>query len=201
MDLRRIPRAAVGGYIKAVRWPVDRTTKVLRGGDGAEVAVDRAEATARAAAGTVLGDEELKRDAAQRSRAADEREHADTLHGAAEARASIAEQELTEREAEAERRRERAAQRADTRREKAAETAKAQEKAAGKAATSRKKAAAKTQAAQEEKIASDAKRERLAALEAEKAALDREQAAVTASDEAQRLAAAAEEAKARRKGS
>ena len=52
----------------------------------------------------------------------------------------------------------------------------------------------------EEAIEAKAKRDRLEALEAEKTALDREHVAVATSSEAQRLEAAAEKAKARRKG-
>jgi len=69
MNVRSIPRAVVNGYIKGLRLPLDLT--VGRRGDGAELALDRAEATARAVAGTVLGDEELRKDAAQRRAAAD----------------------------------------------------------------------------------------------------------------------------------
>src|SRR5919199_1894694 len=139
MNLRSIPRTAVGGYIKAVRWPIDRTTRLLRrDGDksGAELAVDRADAAARGAAGTVLGDEELKQDASRRTKAADERERAQALSGAARARAEQAEED---REAKAKR-----ARQAEQRRKRAAE----------KAAAERKEA-----------VEEQAKRERLEALE------------------------------------
>ncbi len=59
MNLRSIPRAAVGGSIKVARLPLDLTAAVLRRGtgrSGAEITVDRAEAAARGAAGTVLGE-------------------------------------------------------------------------------------------------------------------------------------------------
>src|SRR5688500_5691419 len=105
MNLRSIPRAAVGGYIKAVRWPLDQTAKLLRSnGDKseAELAVDRADAAARNVAGTVLGDEELKQQAERRATAADERERAKKLRGAAEARTQQAEQELDQRREQAE---------------------------------------------------------------------------------------------------
>jgi hypothetical protein len=142
MNLRSIPRAAVSGYLKALRWPIDRTMSFLRGGD----------------------------DAARRSHAADERDRASTFEHAAEAQRAEA--------AEARKSKERTARQAEERRKQAAERAKDERNQA---------------------IEAKAKRDRLAALEAEKEALEREQVAVTAADEAQRLEAAAETAKASRK--
>src|SRR5689334_20607563 len=103
MNLRTIPRAVVGGYLKALRWPIDRTTSRLRGG-ATPTAAARADAPARSAAGAALGDEALQRDGARRSRAADERSRADTLERAADATTQVADQELAERQTDAERR-------------------------------------------------------------------------------------------------
>src|SRR3954451_19198970 len=84
MNLRSVPRAAVGGYIKVLRWPVERALS-LRDGDGnGDLTVDRAEAAAREVAGTALGDEELKADARARRSAADQREQAADLREQAE---------------------------------------------------------------------------------------------------------------------
>ena len=119
MNLRSIPRAAIGGYIKVLRWPLDRTAALLRRDgepSGAERTVDRADAAARGAAGTVLGDEELKREANRRSLATDERERAATLRKAAGAQVEAAEEQLEQRNAEAERRRQQAAERAERKR-------------------------------------------------------------------------------------
>ena len=76
MNLRTIPRAAVGGYVKALRWPLDRAAGVL-GRDTTDL--DRAEAGAREAAGAVLGDDDMVRDAGRRRTAADKREEAARL--------------------------------------------------------------------------------------------------------------------------
>src|SRR3954462_13464760 len=78
MNLRSIHRAAVGGYVKAVRWPVDRV--LGRRGPGA----DRAGAAAREVAGAALGDDALKADAKARRTAADQRERAETLDAQAD---------------------------------------------------------------------------------------------------------------------
>src|SRR3954463_15024699 len=82
MNLRSIPRAAVGGSIKAVSWPVRRALS-LRGGD-ASLTVDRAEAAAREVAGTALADDELKAEARARRGAGDRRERAQALREQAE---------------------------------------------------------------------------------------------------------------------
>jgi hypothetical protein len=198
MNLRSIPRAAVGGYIKAVRWPIDRV--LGRAGRSApERAVDRVDATARGVAGTVLGDDELKRDAARRSAAVDERARADKLRGAAEAQSQVATERLDERRTQAEQRREQAARTAERKREQAEKDREAKARKAKQAEQRRKRAAEKTAAQREEAIESEAKRERLDALEAEKTALAEKEEAVTATDEARRLEAAAGRAKAQRK--
>ena len=87
MNLRAIPRAAVGGYIKALRWPVDRVI-------GRNPAVDRAEAEARDVAGQVMLDDELREDASRRRTAADERSRAQRLREAAEQQTREADQVL-----------------------------------------------------------------------------------------------------------
>jgi hypothetical protein len=176
MNLRSIPRAAVGGYVKAVRWPLDRVL-----GRNAEPAIDRAEAAAREVAGTALGDDELKTDAKLRRTAADQRERAQTLDEQAGQRRAEARDQAQARKREADRKRaaeKRAATRAEQQRKQAAE-----------------RAAAQTEAALDER----AKRERLQQLDREAEALAEREEAVTARDEANRLAGAAASAKADRK--
>ena len=95
MNLRTLPRAAVGGYIKLLRWPVDRVL-------GRNQSVDRAEAAARAAAGAVMGDGEMQQDAGRRHVAAKERERAEALREEASRRAEQADRELADRAQDAE---------------------------------------------------------------------------------------------------
>jgi dTMP kinase len=203
MNLRSIPRAAVGGSIKVARLPLDLTAAVIRRGtgrSGADIVVDRAEAAARGAAGTVLGDEQLKRDASRRSLAADERERADAMEAAAGAQAEVADQERRQREQAAERRRAQAAERARAKKQQAAEEREQKEKRAADAEKRRKEASERAAAQREEAIDAKAKRDRLEALETEKVALKEREEALTAADEAERLADAATRAKAKRKG-
>ncbi len=202
MGLRDIPRTAVGGYIKLARLPIDTGLKLVgRGGNGsaAKLATDRAEATARAAAGTVLGDDELKQDAKKRTRAADERQRAVELRAKAQQKSQQADAELTERQQQAEQKRQQAAERAQQRKQTAAEAAKKRQQRAAETERKRKQASAKAAAEQEERIADKERKAKLEALEERSEALEEREEALTAADEAQRLEKAAATVKAERK--
>ena len=168
MGLRDIPRAAVGGYIKVVRWPVDRTVSLI----GGKRTVDRADAAARGAAGAALGDEQLKNDARRRSLAADERERADTLRAAAQTQQEIADEQLAESKDAAAERRRGAAQTTAATKAKAEQDRAAKARRAKQAEQRRKRATEKATAAREERIEGKAKRDRLDALAVEEQALD-----------------------------
>src|SRR5204862_826084 len=89
MNVRVIPRTAVRGYLKLVRTPVDSVIRLLPDGNGdgakptAQLAVDRADATVRSVAGSLLGDSVLREDGARRHQAARERERGLRLRGQA----------------------------------------------------------------------------------------------------------------------
>lgn len=199
MNLRTIPRAAVGGYLKALRWPIDTSLRLMGRGQAAEIAVDRAEATARGVAGQAMGDPELQRDAARRSTAADERERAVRLRAEAQQRSERADERLAERESQAERQRREAAERADAKRKKADQQRQAEKRRATQAEKRRREASEKAEAQQREAAEERAKRARLEQLDEEAGALAKQEQALTASDEAQRLGDAAARTKAARK--
>jgi hypothetical protein len=204
MNLRSLPRAAVGGYIKAVRWPLDRATSLLGHGSGngtsrAEAAVDRADAAAREVAGTALGDDTLKAEGARRRGAVDERERAVALREQAEAKAQAAEQTYEQRTAQAEQRRHAAERQAEARRAKAERTKAERKTGAAKTERARKASAAEAEAKRQEGIDAKARRDRLAVLDERAEALDQREEALTAADEAKRLRSAASRTKAARK--
>ena len=176
--IRTISRAAVGGTISAVAWPLRRVAAVLPAG---ELLVDQADAALRDVAGTILFDRELHEDARRRREAAAQRLTAVNLR-------EDAQQTRAEAEADAER----------TRREARAE-AKAEKERVEQSAQRRKQAARAQKRETEEQLESRARRERLEALEKESEALEEEREAVTAAAEAQRLGEAAARAKAARK--
>jgi colicin import membrane protein len=188
MSLTDLPRAALGTYIKVLRTPVDIALKATGRGEGAKVAVDRVEASVKEAAGTAVGDKQLKRQGRQSRAAADAREEAIELRAEAEKTAKKGRQKRQSAVNAAEKRRNDAKQRRD-----------AAEQKLSQAAERRKAANTKAAARQEEKIEEEAKRERLEALEREEVALDEREEALTARDEAERLAKEAAAAKAARK--
>ena len=87
MTLRTIPRTALDAYLKALKLPVTTVIRQVTKSNGtpsaAELAVDRVDATIRDVAGLTLGDEDLRKDAGRRRKAADERERAQRLRGVA----------------------------------------------------------------------------------------------------------------------
>ena len=104
MTIQTLPRTLVAGAIKVVRLPADLALAYT--GDGAfatsaGVAVDRVDAAVRGAAGTVLRDDQLRRDADRRREAAGERARALRLRTEAEKRTDLGE-ELAEEAAETE---------------------------------------------------------------------------------------------------
>jgi dTMP kinase len=201
MDLRVIPRTAVDRYVKLVRWPVDTTLERFGVNGGVAVAVDRAEATVRAAAGAALGDDELREDARRRFEAADERTKALRLETEAELRSQRAAEEADEKRSEAQRTRRTASQRAQQQRKQADQRRQERVQSAESSARRRKQANAKVTQATKEAVQDRAKRTKLDELETRSDALGTREEALTAQDEAQRLADAAAKAKAARKSS
>ncbi|MDQ1382391.1 MAG: hypothetical protein QOJ71_3110, partial [Actinomycetota bacterium] len=191
IEVRNVSRIAVEGWFRVARVPFDAAAQLLPRGRGSRnsalLLIDRADATARAAVGRLLRDDDLTEDAARRRIAADERVRAIQLRTvaedaerAADARLAdeldSAEQLRTRAESEAEARAREVDERRSEREQRAKQTEAAQERAAEQTRQKRRAAAEKK-----------AKRERLEVLDDQAAALDREAEALTADDEAQRL--------------
>jgi hypothetical protein len=205
MNLRSIPRFAVDAYLKTVKKPLDLVAGRIgdrdTGATGAEVAVDRADAGARAVAGSVLGDEQLAEDAARRRTAAEDRADARRLRNTADEHGERADASLDRREEQAEEARSSAAKGAERRTRSAAQQREARQKRATQAEKTRKQAAQRTREREQERVEAQERRERLDALDAKSEALEERDEALTAADEAQRLADAAAEIKSARKSS
>jgi colicin import membrane protein len=204
MNLLTIPRMALDTYLKAVKWPLDRAARIVGGNgngsvNGAEIALDRADASVRGVAGAVLNDGELQQDAQLRRTAADERERALKLRAKAEQISEKSDEELEQRKKQADKRRQQASKTAQQRKQQAEKARKERERKAAEATSRRKAANAKATAKVEESIEERAKRERLETIERKAEAIEEKEEALTASDEAQRLAKAAASAKAARK--
>jgi hypothetical protein len=206
MSLQTIPRTAVDGYLKLLRLPADAVARAFRpkhahDGEttGVELALDRAEATLRDVAGSVLHDPELRDDARRRRAAANERERALTLRAAAERRGQEADAELATRAKTAEQHREDAARREQEKKERA-DKKRATESRQLAEIESRRRATVNGQAKDAKDAVRDrSRRVRLDQLKTETKTLDEEKDAATARSEAQRLRRAASKTKAARK--
>ena len=200
MSLRSIPRNVVDSYLKLVKWPIDRGASRI-GGEKAELAVDRADASVRATAATVLGDPQLREDAERRFTAADERERAMKLRLEAELKAERADEKLQERKQTAAQQKQAATKRANEAKARAEKARQAKKKNVEEVERRRREAAEEAAAKREEAIASKERRERLETLNEEAEALEKREEALTHKDEAQRLGNAAAAVKEARKSS
>lgn len=202
MALRTASRLGVTTSVRVARLPFDVGIRLVGDPDSSlALAVDRTDARARALAGFVLGDADLQQDAARRHAATDERVRALKLREQAEDVADEAEDRLTEQEKAAVRRRADAAAAAQRRKEEAEERRQSREAEAAQAADRRRRATESAKATAQETARARAEAARLDALEEKAEALEQEEEALIASDEAKRLARAAETAKESRKGS
>lgn len=204
MDIRTIQRTAVGGYLRLARVPLDVATRLLPGGragarGAAQTAVDRVDATARALAGTLLGDPTLREDARRRRAALQERSRAVRLREQAEHRRAQGEAVEEERHEQARGRRRRAEERTADRRRQAQERKQQEQTRARTAARRRVEKSRDAEEQVEEKIEAQAPERRLEALEAESEAQAERERALTARDEAERLGRAAAAVKQERK--
>lgn len=200
MALRTASRLGVTASVRAARLPFDVGIRLVGDPESAlALAVDRADARARALAGFVLGDADLQEDAARRHAATDERVRALKLRERADDVADHADERLAEQEKAAVRRRADAAAAAQRRKAEAEERRQSREAEAAQAADRRRRATESAKAAAQQTARERAEAARLDALEEKAEALEQEEEALIASDEAKRLARAAETAKESRK--
>jgi len=204
VNVRAIPRTAIGGYLRLLRLPLDGAVRLLPGngsgpGPAARIALDRADARTRAVIGIVLGDPVMREDAARRFEAAREREQSIRLRTEAEHRGEQADERLQERQEQASERRRQATRQAGTRKAQASKRQQQRKQAAKRTESRRLEASHELAERREEAIDEREPEERLDALEARTDALREREKQLVASDEARRLAEAAARAKAERK--
>lgn len=205
MNVRVIPRSAVQGYLKLVRTPLDTAIGLLPGNGkgpkpGAQLAVDRADATVRSVAATLLRDPVLRADGERRRQAAHERERGLRLRDRADQTAGEADARLQEREQRVQQERQLARETAKARRRQAETRAQTKKQQAVRAESRRRGAARAAAAQREQAIEKRAPREQLQTLEAKSDGLRAREHELAARDEARRLAEAAGKVKAKRKG-
>ena len=200
MALRTASRLGVEASVRVARAPFDVGIRLVGDPESSlALAVDRADARARALAGVILGDADLQDDAARRHAATDERVRALRLREQAEDVAERAGDQLAEKEKAAVRRRADAAAAAERREEAAEERRQSRDAEAAQSAERRRRDAESAKAAAQESARARADAARLDALEEKADALEQEDEALIASDEADRIAQAAGAAKESRK--
>jgi hypothetical protein len=200
MALKTASRLGVAASVRAARLPFDVGIRLVGGHDSSlALAVDRADARARALAGVILGDADLQDDAARRHAATDERVRALRLREQAEDVSERADERLSEKEHAVVRRRAEAAAAAQRRKAEVEERRQSRDAESAQSADRRRRATESAKAAAQETARAHADAARLEALEEKGEALEQEEEALIASDEAERLARAAETAKELRK--
>jgi hypothetical protein len=205
MNVSAVPRGVLDHWLRVLRRPANASTKLLRLSDdrarAVEIALDRADATARDVVGRVWRDETLREDARARRAAADERQRALELRREADRRTAQADEELDDQLTRAESLRTDAEQRARAELERVRDEAKvASQKAADNERRGRR---ASRQTAQAEAAAAkdESRRTRSDQLDRETKVLGEKEKAVGAASEAQRLEQTAAELKSNRKTS
>ncbi len=204
MTVRSISRTALEISLTLVRLPLDAVIGRLPGnGTGAQpaarLALDRADATLRAVAGTMLGDPVLREHAQTRRAALKERERAHALRGEAQEKTQEADARLQERQDQVARQRAQAELRAKSRRDAADRQRRAKTRRAGELERTRLAASDNATGRADEAVNQRAPRATLETLDAKSDALRRKEAALAASDEANRLREAAGRAKTARR--
>ena len=203
-QVRTLSRFAVDRWLRVVRMPIDAAAHVLpengASRNAAMLAVDRVDASARAAAGNLLKDDVLLDDAARRRAALEERQRALELRDRAGEKARQADDRLGDDLDRAERLRRDAERGARTARQRVAEESVARTAQVKRTAAAQERAADEAKAARVRATEKQAKRLRVQVLDEQTDALEQEAGALTAADEAHRLAQAAGSAKAARKG-
>ncbi len=199
--LKAIPKATVSGAIKLARLPADTALRAAPESvaSSAGLAVDRADAAVRSAAGTALRDPQLRDEAKRLHEAIAERRRARGLRARASERIEEGEERAETARAEAEERRRLADQDAKRKREHAQKRREQERAEAKKAKKQRKRAAQKRADKERDKLKDRAQAGRLDALEAKAGALKERERALTEADEAHRLENAAARAKQERK--
>ena len=202
--LRSIPRGAVKGYLRAVRFPVDVAAKALRRDDSRPwrpaVAAEALQAKATGLAGSLLRDDELQATARVQTARVEQLRKAVTAADAAEAKEAVADREQAQREQAAEAKQQAAAKRRSTAKERIAEDEAKAKADARQRASRQKRTAAEAERRRKEAVAEKAREAKAESLEAKREALLKKKQATQARAPAREIGDAAEKTRRRRTG-
>jgi hypothetical protein len=174
--IRTIPRAAVNGYLRALRLPLSAAERIARQQDNESwapaLAFESLEAKLEGAAGLLLRDEELLHAAQQREEKVSRLREAVTLETAAELERENAREEERKREAQIAQQRKQTERAAEQRKQQAKAEAERKKREADAQAAKKAAAVRKQEAAQEKVLERRERAARTEALRAESEALD-----------------------------
>jgi len=200
-----LPKAAVNGYLRALRLPLDVVASVANRDKDAEwppaLAFDAFEAQVKGLLGSILRDEDLLQEASRERTRIDQLRRAMNLEAEAEARRQQADQELAQRREQAQQKAETAEELAEQREQRLEqEKAEAKRRVQNETAEKKQKARKAADARQDriDDIARDADEDR---IRAEREALAERKEALEATGDALELDKAAAAVKEARKAS
>jgi outer membrane biosynthesis protein TonB len=174
--IRTIPRAAVNGYLRALRLPLSAAERVTGQRDNESwapaLAFESLEAKLEGAAGALLRDDELLEASQRREAKVTKLKEARTLESASELERAKARDEQRKREAAISKQRAKTEQAAEERKREAEAQAEQKKRKASEEAAKKESAARAQQAAQEKVIERRERATKSEALRAESEALD-----------------------------
>lgn len=197
-------RTLVTGYLKVLRLPLTAVEPVLRRGDRSEpwgpaLAFDSFGAQVKGWTGSLLHDDELRRQAEFDRARITQLRRATTLETEAQARRAEADQERAERDQAAKREAEQARQQAAERKEQLESQEEAAQERVQQQTAERKEQVAKTEQARKSRVDKKARTAETERLAEERIALRERKDALDAEDKAQGLEQATRAARARRR--
>jgi hypothetical protein len=200
MTMHTVPKTVLDRSLRLARAPIDAALGVVGASDSAaRHLVDRVEAGARSATGTLFADDELKQEGRDVLLATKQRERADRLHEEAELREDEAQRTIEAVAEETAKKRAEAEQRAEQERRKAEKRQRERESRATKSAAAEKEKKVKSAAKAKRTNTKRDQAAKLEKLDAKEESIEVKEEAARAQREAERLKEAAAAAKASRK--
>ena len=202
-SLQTLPRAAVHGYLRLLRLPVDAAGRALhrdhRSPWGPSVALEAFEAKVKDVAGSLLCDEDLRQEAVvQGARVNQLRKGAENL-AAAEAKQAVADRQRDERQVAAAEKDKRAESRAEDEKTRIRQGATRAKESTRRRTARQKRSTDRAQQSRKEAVAEEATTAKAETLAAERAALLERKEAAEAKAAAREIGDAAATARSRRK--
>jgi hypothetical protein len=202
-SLQTLPRAAVHGYLRVLRLPVDAAGLVARRNQDApwppSVAFESFESKVKGVAGSILRDDDLRDESATQRARVEKLRTAIEAETAAKAKKAVADRRVKERLQEAGQRDELAESREQAEKERARQSKAEAKEATRRRTTRQKRSATRAEQARKQSVAEKAKATKAETLAGEREALLERKQAAQAKAAARELGDAADATRAHRK--